>query len=187
MKRFWDPKEWSYDKDGRAYYIHSDYQPMSFLRDRWRVKWNVFDSIKEYNIHFGSYRLASEYTPEPTHKTATIKSNLIERYSLLKSDINLRLLDVDRRLILPRNVEIRCLVTSTDVLHSWAIPALGIKVDACPGRLNEVRLVIYRASVFYGQCSEICGIMHGFMPIVIQSVTLVQYLKYILVLSARSH
>ena len=146
-----------------------------------------FFPAEAWNFKYGSYKVATEFISEPLrNKKVTIKSNLVEKYSLLKSDRNIRLLDVDRRLILPRNVEIRCLVTSTDVLHSWAIPSLGIKVDACPGRLNEVRLIIYRNSVFYGQCSEICGIMHGFMPIVIQSVCLVDYLKYTLILSSRS-
>jgi heme/copper-type cytochrome/quinol oxidase subunit 2 len=56
------------------------------------------------------------------------------------------------------------------VLHSWAVPSFGIKVDACPGRLSQVTVFIKRAGVFYGQCSEICGINHGFMPIVVQCV-----------------
>lgn len=88
-----------------------------------------------------------------------------------------RLLEVDNRLILPRNTHIRFLVTSNDVLHSWSIPSLGIKVDACPGRLNEVSAIIYRNSIFYGQCSEICGVLHGFMPIVIQTVNYLDYIK----------
>jgi heme/copper-type cytochrome/quinol oxidase subunit 2 len=62
-------------------------------------------------------------------------------------------------------------VTSNDVLHSWAVPSLGIKIDACPGRLNEIKFLIYRNGLFFGQCSEICGILHGFMPIVIQSMS----------------
>jgi len=90
---------------------------------------------------------------------------------------DLRLLEVDQRLVLPRNVKIRFLVTSSDVLHSWSIPSLGIMIDACPGRINEVHASIYRKSIFYGQCSEICGILHGFMPIVIQTVSLLDYFK----------
>ncbi len=80
---------------------------------------------------------------------------------------HLRLLEVDWRLVLPKHSNIRLLVTSTDVLHCWALPAAGIKVDACPGRLNEVYLNIKRDGVFFGQCSEICGLNHGFMPIVV--------------------
>jgi len=81
----------------------------------------------------------------------------------------LRLLEVDNRLILPWNEHIRIMITSTDVLHSWAVPSLGIKMDACPGRLNQVSLFINRPGIFYGQCSEICGINHAFMPICIET------------------
>lgn len=81
-----------------------------------------------------------------------------------------RLLETDQRVILPHNTHIRLLITSADVLHSWAIPSFGIKVDACPGRLSQVSLFIKRPGVFYGQCSEICGINHGFMPIVVQAI-----------------
>lgn len=78
-----------------------------------------------------------------------------------------RLLEVDNRLIVPVNVTLRFLVTSSDVLHSWAIPDLGIKIDAVPGRLNQVLTFISYPGVFYGQCSELCGVNHGFMPIVV--------------------
>jgi cytochrome c oxidase subunit 2 len=80
---------------------------------------------------------------------------------------HLRLLEVDWRLVLPKLSNLRLLITSTDVLHSWCLPAAGIKLDACPGRLNEVYLNLIRDGVFFGQCSEICGLNHGFMPIVV--------------------
>nr|WRK21210.1 cytochrome c oxidase subunit II [Pentaceraster mammillatus] len=83
-----------------------------------------------------------------------------------------RLLEVDNRLVLPSNTPIRVLVSSADVLHSWAIPSLGIKMDAVPGRLNQVNFFISRCGLFYGQCSEICGANHSFMPIVIESINL---------------
>lgn len=83
---------------------------------------------------------------------------------------NFRLLEVDNRLTVPTQQVIRILVTSSDVLHSWAVPSLGIKLDACPGRLNEWRFEVERAGVFYGQCSEICGVLHGFMPIVVEAL-----------------
>jgi heme/copper-type cytochrome/quinol oxidase subunit 2 len=82
----------------------------------------------------------------------------------------LRLLEVDTRLILPIEKQLRLFITASDVLHSWAVPSLGIKLDACPGRLNQVALWIKRSGVYYGQCSEICGINHGFMPIVVEAV-----------------
>lgn len=93
----------------------------------------------------------------------------------------LRLLDVDERLVLPTNSLVRVLVTAADVLHSWAVPSLGVKIDAVPGRLNQVWLTIQRPGVYYGQCSELCGANHPFMPIVVEAVSprqfLTQYLK----------
>lgn len=81
-----------------------------------------------------------------------------------------RLLNVDRRLVIPIKTDIRYIITSADVLHSWAIPSLGVKMDACPGRLNEVMFQINKKGTFFGQCSELCGIGHGFMPIVIEAM-----------------
>nr|YP_010472499.1 cytochrome c oxidase subunit II [Nipponoharpalus discrepans]UVG42123.1 cytochrome c oxidase subunit 2 [Nipponoharpalus discrepans] len=81
-----------------------------------------------------------------------------------------RLLDVDNRIMLPFNTQIRILVTAMDVIHSWTIPALGVKIDATPGRLNQTNFFMNRSGLFYGQCSEICGANHSFMPIVIESV-----------------
>jgi cytochrome c oxidase subunit 2 len=82
-----------------------------------------------------------------------------------------RLLEVDNRVILPINTHIRLLVTAADVIHSWTIPSFGVKVDGCPGRLSQAALFIKREGVYYGQCSEICGINHGFMPIVVKGVS----------------
>lgn len=76
-----------------------------------------------------------------------------------------RLLRVDNKLYLPIQTNVRFLITSADVLHSWAVPALGVKLDSCPGRLNQISTFIKRPGHFYGQCSEICGVNHGFMPI----------------------
>jgi heme/copper-type cytochrome/quinol oxidase subunit 2 len=87
-----------------------------------------------------------------------------------------RLLSVDMQVVLPIKTHIRALITSSDVLHSWAIPSLGVKLDACPGRLNQVGIFIKRPGVFYGQCSEICGVNHGFMPIVVKGVSLNDYI-----------
>lgn len=80
----------------------------------------------------------------------------------------LRLLEVDNRVCLPVKTHCRLLITAADVLHSWAVPSFGIKVDACPGRLSEAFLYVKRQGVYYGQCSEICGVNHGFMPIVVE-------------------
>ncbi len=82
---------------------------------------------------------------------------------------SIRLLTVDNHLFLPTERHVRARVTSADVLHSWAIPSLGVKLDACPGRLNQASLFIKREGLYYGQCSEICGVNHGFRPIGIAS------------------
>nr|YP_006883448.1 cytochrome c oxidase subunit II [Neochauliodes punctatolosus]AFN10577.1 cytochrome c oxidase subunit II [Neochauliodes punctatolosus] len=90
-----------------------------------------------------------------------------------------RLLDVDNRIILPMLSQIRILVTAADVLHSWTIPALGVKIDATPGRLNQASFFINRPGLFYGQCSEICGANHSFMPIVIESIPTTKFINWI--------
>nr|ALK03380.1 cytochrome c oxidase subunit II [Lepetodrilus schrolli] len=81
-----------------------------------------------------------------------------------------RLLEVDNRIVIPAELPIKALISSDDVLHSWAIPSLGVKVDAIPGRLNQITFRANYPGVFYGQCSEICGVNHSFMPIVIEAL-----------------
>nr|QCT81454.1 cytochrome oxidase subunit 2 [Urosaurus nigricaudus] len=83
-----------------------------------------------------------------------------------------RLLEVDNRMIVPMESPIRMLISAEDVLHSWAVPALGIKTDAIPGRLNQTTFITSHPGLFYGQCSEICGSNHSFMPIVVEAVPL---------------
>nr|AMP43705.1 cytochrome c oxidase subunit II [Dialysis sp. KW-2016] len=90
-----------------------------------------------------------------------------------------RLLDVDNRIILPMNSQIRILITAADVIHSWTIPSLGVKVDGSPGRLNQTNFIISRPGLFFGQCSEICGANHSFMPIVIESIPMNYFIKWI--------
>jgi len=90
-----------------------------------------------------------------------------------------RLLEVNNRLLIPVGVPIRFLITSTDVLHSWSLPSLGLKVDAVPGRLNQFVIEVKRPGIFYGQCSELCGPMHGFMPIIVQAVSFEQYKEWL--------
>nr|QUB07113.1 cytochrome c oxidase subunit 2 [Donacia flemola] len=92
---------------------------------------------------------------------------------------NFRLLDVDNRLIIPYESQIRMLITATDVIHSWTVPSLGIKIDGTPGRLNQISFIINRTGLFYGQCSEICGTNHSFMPIVIESISPKYFIKWI--------
>nr|ALO62374.1 cytochrome c oxidase subunit II [Choloepus didactylus] len=94
-----------------------------------------------------------------------------DSYMIPTSDLKpgeLRLLEVDNRVILPMEMSIRMLISSEDVLHSWTIPSLGLKTDAIPGRLNQATLTSSRPGLYYGQCSEICGSNHSFMPIVLE-------------------
>nr|YP_010049487.1 cytochrome c oxidase subunit II [Yuukianura szeptyckii]QPL15822.1 cytochrome oxidase subunit 2 [Yuukianura szeptyckii] len=100
-------------------------------------------------------------------------SNQTNNYS------SLRLLDVDNRLIIPFNTQIRTLVSATDVLHSWTIPSLGVKTDAIPGRLNQLNFLVNRPGLFFGQCSEICGANHSFMPITLESVNSYTFINWV--------
>uniref|UniRef100_A0AAU6PWR3 Cytochrome c oxidase subunit 2 n=1 Tax=Peromyscopsylla himalaica sinica TaxID=3129008 RepID=A0AAU6PWR3_9NEOP len=105
-----------------------------------------------------------------------------DSYMIPSNELNLnnfRLLDVDNRIILPMNTQIRILTTATDVLHSWTISLLGIKVDATPGRLNQSNILINRPGLFFGQCSEICGANHSFMPIVLESISVNSFINWI--------
>jgi cytochrome c oxidase subunit II len=105
-----------------------------------------------------------------------------DSYIIPESDLEegtLRMLEVDNRVILPESTYIRFIITSGDVIHSFSCNALGIKSDAYPGRLNQVSIFINREGVFYGQCSEICGILHSSMPIVIESVSLEKFLTWL--------
>lgn len=91
----------------------------------------------------------------------------------------LRLLETDNRLVLPANTHIRVVITAGDVLHCWAVPSLGVKMDAVPGRLNQSSIYIKREGLFFGQCSELCGVNHGFMPIVVNAVSVNKFLAWI--------
>jgi len=125
----------------------------------WSYEYSDYNHLTEENtgINFDSYMIAEE--------------NL--------DAAHFRLLEVDNRVVLPINTHVRVLITSADVLHSWAVPSFGVKVDACPGRLNQTFLNIKKPGVFYGQCSELCGTNHGFMPIVVEAVELEQYCDWL--------
>nr|ARX96629.1 cytochrome c oxidase subunit 2 [Osmia excavata] len=90
-----------------------------------------------------------------------------------------RLLDVDNRMIIPFKISIRMLTTSTDVIHSWTIPSMGVKTDATPGRINQMNIFALRPGLFFGQCSEICGMNHSFMPIVLESTSYNNFMNWI--------
>ena len=105
-----------------------------------------------------------------------------DSFMIPDSDLELgqfRLLDVDNKVVVPTDTHIRLIVTGADVIHSFAVPSLGLKIDAVPGRLNQTSILAERTGTFYGQCSEICGVYHGFMPIAIEAVSIQDYLAWI--------
>nr|WEF49680.1 cytochrome c oxidase subunit II [Synendotendipes sp.] len=117
-----------------------------------------------------------------SYEYSDFKNIEFDSYMVSSNELNLdsfRLLDVDNRIVLPTNNQIRILVSATDVLHSWTIPSLGVKIDASPGRLNQTNFFINRPGLFFGQCSEICGANHSFMPIVIESIPTNHFIKWV--------
>ncbi|MFN7039019.1 MAG: cytochrome c oxidase subunit II [Alphaproteobacteria bacterium] len=113
----------------------------------------------------------------PDHGNFSFDSYMISDDKLQKGQ--LRLLEVDNRVILPVNTNIRILTTSQDVIHSWAVPSFGIKTDAVPGRINEAWFNVERPGIYYGQCSELCGVGHAFMPIAVEVVSKEDFEKWI--------
>ena len=124
---------------------------------------------------YWSYEYSDYFLGSPLGKFISFGNRLnFDSYMISTPDLTLgalRLLEVDNRAVLPTETHIRLIVTAADVLHSWSVPSFGIKIDACPGRLSQGSLYIKREGVFYGQCSEICGVNHGFMPIVVRGVS----------------
>lgn len=116
------------------------------------------------------------------YNTSDSDSLVFDSYMIPEDELKegqFRLLEVDNRVVVPAHTHVRFITTSSDVLHSWAVPSLGVKMDACPGRLNQSDVFIKREGVYYGQCSEICGVNHGFMPIVIEAVSLDEYVSWV--------
>lgn len=122
---------------------------------------------------FWSYEYP-DYLTNNSNLYICFDSNLLSSPVANSSTFN-RLLDVDCCVVLPVRCKIKALITSSDVLHSWCLPSAGIKTDACPGRLNQVIFSILREGIYYGQCSELCGAGHGFMPIVVKACSLESY------------
>lgn len=126
----------------------------------WRYEYRDLWSLKNgVNVEFDSYIIPSNE---------------------LTDDI-FRLLDLDNRTIVPMPTQVRILISSADVLHCWTVPALGVKADAVPGRLNQVKFIRQRPGLYFGQCSEICGANHRFIPIVIERVNLDRFSKWAMV------
>ena len=99
--------------------------------------------------------------------------------SFIDAEGRVRLIDVDNRVVIPAQEPIRALITSRDVIHSWALPSLGLKIDAIPGRLNQFVFIVMMNSIIHGQCREICGVNHSFIPIVLEAVRLSDLLCWI--------
>nr|YP_010010044.1 cytochrome c oxidase subunit II [Anoplistes halodendri]QNS38602.1 cytochrome c oxidase subunit II [Anoplistes halodendri] len=109
-----------------------------------------------------------------SYEYSDFKNIEFDSYMVPTNDLetfNFRLLDVDNRMVVPFESQIRIIVTAADVIHSWTVPSLGVKIDATPGRLNQASFVLSRPGLFFGQCSEICGANHSFMPIVVESIS----------------
>jgi len=124
----------------------------------WSYEYSDYENASGENIMFDSYMIPEDEL-EPGQ---------------------LRLLEVDNRVVAPTHSHIRMIISAADVLHSWAVPSLGIKCDAVPGRLNQGNLFIQREGIFYGQCSEICGVNHAFMPICVEAVPTDDYTQWAL-------
>ena len=105
----------------------------------------------------------------PDHGDITFDAIMLEDYELEEGQP--RLLETDTHVVVPVDTTIRVLVTADDVIHAWSVPSFGVKIDAVPGRLNETWMRIEREGIYYGQCSELCGFYHGFMPITVEVVS----------------
>ena len=140
------------------------------------------------------YFMEKDYTPDmtikvvghqwywsyqyPDHNNISFDSYIVPEQEL-KPD-QLRLLSVDNNLVVPTDTNIKILITSGDVLHSWAVPSLGVKMDAIPGRTNEIWFRVTKSGMYYGQCSEICGVGHGFMPIALEAVPKEEFAEWLI-------
>nr|YP_010414109.1 cytochrome c oxidase subunit II [Omophron limbatum]URQ84651.1 cytochrome c oxidase subunit 2 [Omophron limbatum] len=121
-----------------------------------------------------------------SYEYSNFKDTEFDSYMIQTNELNsdsFRLLDVDNRIALPFQSQIRIIVSATDVLHSWTIPSLGVKIDATPGRLNQSNFMMNRPGLYFGQCSEICGTNHSFMPIVIESMNIKSFFNWILLMN----
>nr|AIT58459.1 cytochrome c oxidase subunit 2 [Coptotermes brunneus] len=134
--------------------VHNPTLTLKAVGHQWYWSYEYSDFTK---LEFDSYMIPQEEQQESTF----------------------RLLDTDNRIVLPMNSPIRMIVTAADVLHSWTIPSLGVKTDATPGRLNQTSFSISRPGILYGQCSEICGANHSFMPITIESVPAKYFINWV--------
>jgi len=122
--------------------------------------------------------------PQETEHAQPVQAKTIsfDSYMLPESELpegGLRILEVDNPIVIPVRTPVKFMVTATDVLHAFSVPAFGIKVDAVPGRINQLSVLVDHEGTFYGQCSELCGVNHGFMPIVVHVVSVPEYQRWV--------
>lgn len=115
----------------------------------------------------------------PDHGNFTFDANIVSEEDLAKDSSLKRNMDTDERVVLPVGKKIQLLMTASDVLHNWAVPAFGIKLDTVPGRLNETWVQINKPGVYYGFCSELCGVNHAYMPITVEAVSPEAFEKWV--------
>lgn len=170
---------------GHQWYWSYEYSDYSVV---YNTRLSDFHSIDEFNMWEGIYKewgyLKDRSLLDYLYTAVVIPETTIkfDSYMVHDAELNvgdLRLLKTDMPLFLPKNTHIRLLITSSDVLHSWAVPSFGVKVDAVPGRLNQTSLYLKNTGTFYGQCSELCGVNHAFMPIEVYVVNPVYFYNYI--------
>nr|ABB96386.1 cytochrome oxidase subunit II [Primeuchroeus sp. M48] len=159
------------------------------------VIWTVFPMIILLCLAIPSLQILY-YIDEACNLTMTVKIighqwfwsyeypdfKSLEFDSYMKTEMSsdlFRLLDVDSNMVVPVHENVRLLISSDDVIHSWTVPCMGVKVDAVPGRINQVMINMKRVGLFYGQCSEICGVNHSFMPIVLESTSVKNFMNWV--------
>nr|AXI98729.1 cytochrome c oxidase subunit 2 [Pseudoniphargus sp. 1-Basque] len=159
------------------------------------IVWTLFPVLVLLSITLPSlqalYLLDDPFSPNLSIKTvghqwywsyeySDFKDIEFDSYMSDNTDLfNVRLLDTDNSLVLPTHAQIRVITTSSDVIHAWTVPSLGVKVDSVPGRLNQLMFILSRPGLFYGQCSEICGANHSFMPIKIEAVPMANFIGWV--------
>jgi len=146
-----------------------------------QVNGNQWNWTYQYPDH-GGIEFTSVLVPDAVHADAALRAEAeadLTAFLGRPAQLNARLLDTDNRLVVPVNTKVKLLITATDVLHAWTIPAFGVKMDAVPGRVNETWFEVRETGTFYGQCSELCGKDHAFMPIAVEVVSKEEFARWI--------
>lgn len=145
------------------------------------VTGNQWNWTYEYPDH-GGIEFTSSVIEDAVHADPVLKAKAeadLSEFLGWPAHLNARLLDTDNRLVVPVGAKIKVHLTASDVIHAWAVPALGVKLDAVPGRLNELWFEVDHVGTYYGQCSELCGKDHAFMPIAVEAVSKEDFAKWV--------